>query len=351
VRVAGVPGAARISYRAPAALRPARRSGVRHTPFWGSMLSVLVVGLAIAVLIGLAVAVLTASYAGAGELRARVRAFVPAPDAPVLPLAGEQRRPSAWARLLSRRRWWSGFAEQVSIGHWPRSAEQLVALAIAASLVVAVLVDLITGSVLVSVLSLVCGPLILRALVRRRMRRQRLRFAEQLPGQLHEIASAMRTGRSFVEGFELAVEHADDPFRAELAPAIAEERAGRHLDEALAPVAARMQSAELEQVAAIGALHRRTGSTITEVLDRIADTARQRVEIRRELLTMTAQARLSRNILSALPLVVVLAIDIIGHRYERPLFHTTGGIAVLIVGAIMVALGALIMKSIVNIQE
>lgn len=229
--------------------------------------------------------------------------------------------------------------------------EQLVALAIVGSLAIAVVVDLITGSTLVAVLSLISGPLILRALVRRRMRQQRQRFAEQLPGQLHELASAMRTGRSLIEGLELAVHSADDPFRAELMPALAEERAGRHLDEALLPVAARMQSAELEQVAAIGALHRRTGSTITEVLDRIADTARQRIEIRRELSTMTAQARLSRNILSALPLVVVLAIDIVGHRYERPLFRTTGGIAVLVVGALMVALGALIMKSIVNIQE
>ena len=139
--------------------------------------------------------------------------------------------------------------------------------------------------------------------------------------------------------------------RRELRQVVADERAGLHIEEALLPVATRMESSEIEQVSVIAALHRRTGATITEVLDRIADTARQRVAIRRELRTMTAQARLSRNILIALPAVVVIAIDILGHRYEGPLFHSAVGFAVMGVAAIMVTIGARIMKSMVNVEE
>jgi Flp pilus assembly protein TadB len=53
----------------------------------------------------------------------------------------------------------------------------------------------------------------------------------------------------------------------------------------------------------------------------------------------------------ALPIVVVLALDLIGHSYERPLFHSTGGVIVLVVGSLMVALGAHVMKRIVTIEE
>jgi tight adherence protein B len=176
-------------------------------------------------------------------------------------------------------------------------------------------------------------------------------FMEQLSGQLHEIASAMRTGRSMVEAVGVTADSADQPMRRELERAVADERAGVHLEDALHPIGERMQSAEIEQVAVVAGLHRRTGANITEVLDRVADTARQRVEIRRELRTLTAQARLSRNILTALPVVVVIAIDLIGHEYEKPLFNTTPGVIVLVLGALMVATGYWVMKKIVNIEE
>jgi tight adherence protein B len=161
----------------------------------------------------------------------------------------------------------------------------------------------------------------------------------------------MRTGRSITEGVTIIAEAAEEPTRRELQRVLVEERAGLALEQALLPVAERMESSEVEQVCVIAALHRRTGANITEVLDRIADTARQRVEIRRELNTMTAQARLTRNILIALPVVIVIALNLIDRGYTHPLFHTTLGIFVLVVAIVMVMIGARIMKAIVNIDE
>jgi tight adherence protein B len=308
--------------------------------------------LAAAALLGAAVAALTRHFSSSGALRARVQEFIP--SAPVVvsdrsdASAG---RTGLLQRLLERRRWWPAFVEQVDISSLSQSPQQLVRFAIAGSLVSALLVDVITGSLLLAFLGLALGPLGLRTLVRRSVRKQRLKFAEQLPGQLHELASAMRTGRSISDALAIVAEAAEEPMRRELRRVLADERAGRHIDEALLPVAARMESSEVEQVSVIAALHRRTGATITEVLDRIADTARQRVAIRRELNTMTAQARLSRNILVALPVFVVIAIDIVGHRYEKPLFHTVLGFVVMGIAAVMVMFGARIMKSMVNVEE
>jgi tight adherence protein B len=317
-----------------------------------SPLVLVLAGLAAAILIGVAVAALTGHFSRSGVLRSRVLDFIPsAPPVVQERSATATERQGLLHRLLERRRWWPAFVEQVDISTLSRSPEELVRFAIAASLIAAVLVDLATGSLLLAFFGLAAGPVGLRVLVRRNVRKQRLKFAEQLPGQLHELASAMRTGRSISDALAIVAEAAEEPMRRELRRVLADERAGRHIDEALLPVAARMESSEVEQVSVIAALHRRTGATITEVLDRIADTARQRVAIRRELNTMTAQARLSRNILVALPVFVVIAIDIVGHRYEKPLFHTVLGFVVMGIAAVMVMFGARIMKSMVNVEE
>jgi tight adherence protein B len=190
-----------------------------------------------------------------------------------------------------------------------------------------------------------------KALLDRNVRKERLKFAEELPGQLHEIAGAMRTGRSMAEAIGVVADSADEPMRRELERAVADERAGLQLEDALRPIGVRMESTEIEQVAVVASLHRRTGANITEVLDRMADAARQRVEIRRELLTLTAQARMSRNVLVGLPIIVTIGIDLVGHSYERPLFHTTGGIVILVSGALMLLIGSRVLKSIMTVEE
>jgi tight adherence protein B len=355
VRVDGVPGTYRTTYRSPRSAPVALAPGyaTHEKSFWATSVAVVLTAIGCGLLVGLAVAVVVASFSRSGRLRARVQAFVP-PSAELVierPAAAAEDRPGPWQRVLERRRWWPAFVEQVSVSSLTRSPQELARFAVGGSLLAAVLFDLITGSFFVAVLGLAVGPLVLRAVVRRNVRQTRMRFAEQLSGQLHEIASAMRVGRSLVEAVEIVEESADEPMRRELRRALSDERAGLHLDQVLPPIAARMESPEVEQFAVIAALHRRTGANITEVLDRIADTARQRVEIRRELNTMTAQARMSRGILTALPVFVVIAIDIIGHDYERPLFHTTAGILVMVVAALMVALGGRVMKAMVQIED
>jgi tight adherence protein B len=350
-RVDGVPGVFTTNYASPPAATGAGPKP-RSRSFWVSTTALVLVAFGCAVLFGLAVAFVLSSVARSGELRSRVKAFVPETPA-LLP-----REASSTVDLrnvsegfLTRQRWWPAFVVQVGISGMNRSATELAYFAAAGSLLAALLFEAISGSILIAVLGLTVGPLVVRALVRRSVRKQQRMFQEQLPGQLHEVAGAMRTGRSIAEAFAVVADSADEPMRRELQRALADERAGLQLEEAIRPIGDRMDSVEIEQVAVVASLHRRTGANITEVLDRMADSARERVDIRRELNTLTAQARMSRNVLTGLPIFVVLALDLLGHQYERPLFHTTAGVAVLVAGAAMVAIGARVMKAIVNIEE
>jgi tight adherence protein B len=194
------------------------------------------------------------------------------------------------------------------------------------------------------------GPVAMRAYVNFNVRRQRALFSTQLPPHLEEVAGAMRSGRSLVEALAVVADGADEPTRSEFDRALAGERLGQPLDETLRPIGERMQSPDVEQLAVIAALHRGSGANVAEVLDHVADGARQRDELRRELRVMTAQARLTRWILTALPVVMLLLLTLLRPDYERPLFHTSSGEIFLGVAVVLVGLGSYVMSRIVDIE-
>jgi tight adherence protein B len=111
-----------------------------------------------------------------------------------------------------------------------------------------------------------------------------------------------------------------------------------------------MQSRDLEQVALVALLQRDAGGNAAEVIDQVAYNIRTRQELRRLARTLTAQGRMTRWILTALPIFVFFGIYLIDRTYLSPLWETTGGKIGLVVGIIMVTLGSLSIKKIVNIK-
>jgi tight adherence protein B len=214
----------------------------------------------------------------------------------------------------------------------------------------AALAWLALGSVLPGLIVLLAAPLGLRAYVQLRVRRQRTRFSELLPAQLEEIAVSIRSGRSLIEAMNVVTEGAEDPMRREFERALRDESLGRPLDATLRVIGDRMTSTGVEQVAVVAAMHRATGSGVAEALDRVAEGARERADLQRELRALTAQGRLARWMLTFLPPVILLAMEIISPQYVRPLLHTAGGIVALLVATVMVIAGSLVMKRIVNVE-
>ena len=193
-------------------------------------------------------------------------------------------------------------------------------------------------------------PLAVRSYLKRGLARQRRLFAEQLPDNLQVLASALRAGHSFIGALSVVVNDAPEPARSEFQRVVADEQLGVPIDQALEVVVQRMESRELEQVALVAALQRETGGNTAEVLDRVTDTIRERFELRRMVTTLTAQGRMSRWVLTALPLFLLLAITLINPGYMNIMYHTTGGRVVLVLAGLSVASGSFVIKKIVNIK-
>jgi tight adherence protein B len=188
--------------------------------------------------------------------------------------------------------------------------------------------------------------LVLRAQVRRVGRL----FDDQLPDNLQVIASAMRAGHTFLSALAIVIEDTPEPSRREFRRVLADEQLGTPLQIALRGVAERMESKDFERVALVVTLQRETGGNTAEVMDRLTETIRERMELRRVVRTLTAQGRLTRWIVSAMPPFVLVIVSLLNPKYMHPLFHTTVGVTALVVGSIMLVSGSLLIKRIVEFE-
>jgi tight adherence protein B len=192
--------------------------------------------------------------------------------------------------------------------------------------------------------------LVVRYYVKFQVSRVRRTFGEQLPDNLEVLGGALRAGHSLVGGFSVMADNAAEPSREEFKRVVTDENLGVPLEDALRRVGERMDNRDMSQVALIALLQRETGSSSAEVIDQVAENVRGRLEIRRLVRVLTAQGRLARWIVSFMPVVLVLMIMLIRPEFLQPLFHTGVGVFALIVSGIMVVMGSLVIKRIVEIK-
>jgi Flp pilus assembly protein TadB len=318
----------------------------RNPSFWSSSLAVILIAGTCALLLGLGITVLLVRRPGRRALQQRVGTFTLASsDEPAIPTRAQG---GPVARLLTRRRWWPAFAERVDGARMKRSPLALVKRTAMFSVVGALLLALVTGSILPGIFLLIVAPFILRTLVSRGARKQRKRFSEQLPSNLQDLAGAMRAGRSFAGAMSGIVESANEPIRGEFERAVADERLGLPLEETLEAIGRRMEAKDMEQVALIASLNRQSGSNVAEALDRVAESARERADLGREMQALTGQARMSAYVLTGMPPALLVALTFLAPQYQKPLFHTTMGIVLLFFSAGLLGAGWVVMSKIVK---
>ena len=243
--------------------------------------------------------------------------------------------------------WLVKLEQQLEVARIDMPATQIALLTLGATLVMVVLLGVL--SPVFAVLGLLT-PLATRTLIRLKLRKVRDEFADQLPPNLQVLASALRVGHSFVGALTVVVENAHEPSQSELQRVLNDEQLGVPVDEAVRRVAVRMASRDLEQVALLAELQRTAGGNAAEVLDTVVGTLRERGDLRRLIRTLTAQGRMARWILTALPIVVGLGMWVLQGTLMRPLFTTGIGQALVVAAALMVLAGSLAIQKIVDID-
>ncbi len=256
-------------------------------------------------------------------------------------LASDSRRPSDG--------FWQRLERDMSIAGIETPPRTMAILTGIAGLAIGVVVSLAIGSP-IGLLAIVAAPLIPRAVVSRRLNATRRLFGDQLPDNLDVITSGLRSGHSFTGALAVCIEDAAEPSKSEFRRVVADDQLGVPIDEALHVTARRMANRDLVQIALVAKLQQQAGTNAADVLDQVSENVRARLELRRLITTLTAQGRMARWIVSLLPVVLFIAIYLLNRTYLSPLWNEALGIAALIVAIIMVILGSLVIKRIIEIE-
>jgi tight adherence protein B len=244
---------------------------------------------------------------------------------------------------------WTRFQETLEIADIKTTPEMIVAGTFAATALTFLLIYAGTGSFWWALFALGV-PYLAREWVVRTLAQRRNRFAEQLPDALQVIASALRSGHSFAGALAVVVESASEPMKSEMQRVVADEQLGIPMERSLMVVAERMASADVEQLALVAQLQREAGGNAAEVVDRVAETVRERFDLRRLIQTLTMQGRMSRWIVSALPIGIILILHVENPHYLHPLVQSTGGKVVFGLAAAWAVAGSFAIKKIVEIE-
>src|SRR3989442_3032726 len=180
---------------------------------------------------------------------------------------------------------------------------------------------------------------------------QRLRkFNGQLGDTLTLLSNALKAGYSFAQAIDTVAKNAVPSIGDEFGRAVREMNLGGSPDEALSNITKRIASADFDLVATAYSIHRTVGGNLAEILDNIAYTIRERVRIKGEIQTLTAQARASGSIITALPILLAVFMFFVTPTYFQPMFSSIIGWILIAIGAFMIFIGNLIIRRIVAIE-
>lgn len=232
----------------------------------------------------------------------------------------------------------------------PLRGEEFIMINLLVMLVLGLILILFTRNAVMGWLGVVAGFIIPRIIVKRTKLKRIQKFNSQIGDALTVMSNSLKAGFSFLQAMELLSREMPPPISDEFTRTLREMNLGTPTEEALLNLTNRIESEDLDLVITTVLIQRQVGGNLSEVLDSISHTIRERIRIKGEIKTLTAQGRISGMIVGALPVAIGLILSVINPGYIGALFTNTIGWAMLTAGAISMAIGVALIKKIVDIK-
>lgn len=186
--------------------------------------------------------------------------------------------------------------------------------------------------------------------LKQRQGRRRNAFANQLPDVLTLLVGSLRAGYGLSQAIELVAREIPEPASKEFQRVIRAMSLGLPLQKALESMAERVESDDLDLVVTAISVQYEMGGNLSAVLDNISETIRQRVRVLREVKVLTAQQRMTGNILAGLPIFLAVALSFISPGYFNTFFEPGWPRLLPLAAGVMMGIGFMIIRKIVNIK-
>jgi len=183
-----------------------------------------------------------------------------------------------------------------------------------------------------------------------RVRKRQAKFDARLTDLTLGLANGLRSGAALPQSLEIVSRDLGGPMTEEMSLVLHEYRLGMDLPESLDRLCERMPGEDLALLVTAIRLTMQSGGSLAEVLDRITDTIRHRIDFQDRLATMTAQGRFEAIAMAAAPLIAFIILFLLDRQLMEPLVTTRIGWSALGVVAVLEIVGFLVINKIVTIK-
>ena len=232
----------------------------------------------------------------------------------------------------------------------PILGSEFLIIELVAAIIAFVFAGLLTMQLPVAILAFLFMPLVGWMLIQMKIRKRRKDFVNQLGDMLSMVASALRAGFSFVQAVEIVSKEMAAPMSVEVSKLIREINVGVPMETALEDINRRVECPEFELITTAVLIQRQVGGNLAQILDNISDTINERIRMKREVLALTAQGRMSAVVLALLPMALAAFLFSVHHDYFDPLLESPMGKVAIGIALLMELLGYLVIKRIVDID-
>ncbi len=186
--------------------------------------------------------------------------------------------------------------------------------------------------------------------LRRKKKKRREALEEQLVDAIGVLINALRAGYTFQSAISTIADDMDDPIAEEFGRVFRETQRGITLEESLDALSERIGSDDLSIMCTAINIQRQVGGNLSEILENISGTIRQRISLKGEIKSKTSSGRISGYIVGALPVFILLGVSLINPMYSDTLLHTGTGHILLIASACLEGIGFAVIQKIVTVK-
>jgi tight adherence protein B len=186
--------------------------------------------------------------------------------------------------------------------------------------------------------------------VQNRVTYRMARFEEQLPEALDIIRRALQAGQPLVQSFNEVGEEMPEPIGVEFKNTYNLLNYGYDLRLAIMQMTERAPTVSMLAFSSAVMLQKETGGNLSENLQKVSEVLRARFKLERKIKTLSAESRLSAWILTLSPFALFFGLKFVNPEYIEPLYTDPRGISMVSIGVVLLAIGALWIRKIINIE-
>lgn len=240
--------------------------------------------------------------------------------------------------------------EQLTRADVPLRGEEFLVIWMFAGILPVVLVTAFVENHGVIMLVYALGIGLIPFLVRSAQKKRQQTFNGQLGDALSIMSNSLRAGFSFQQAMEMVGREMPNPIGKEFSRTFREINLGVPTEEALQKMVKRVNSDDLDLLVTAVLIQRQVGGNLAEILDNISHTIRERIRIKGEIKTLTAQGRISGIIIGIMPPALAMIMMMINPGYIMPFLQNTLGQMLLAAGVVIELIGVFLIGKIVNID-